>query len=199
MIIENSAFHFSGSNFFCYYLKQSWFQETGLQEAVVIHPFLWFNSKMIWMYEQLKRVWGRGVPDTGIACVPISARARQPDDRRSLVPGAWAGSSLQNQVYSHSQGNSALLLSEPSIPVARQLRSVICRCFEGTAYSLSTSFNYLLLLICVGLKNMRKVSGSCHVVNQRPECGFSIFNKSTRTFVGIPALAELVVGAGMVN
>ena len=66
--------------------------------------------------------------------------------------------------------------------------------FKGTAYSLSISFEYLLLLISVGLKNMRKVLSSCHIINQRSGCGFSIFNKSTRTSVGIPALAELVVG-----
>ena len=46
---------------------------------------------------------------------------------------------------------------------------------------------------------MIKVSGSCHIINQRPRCGFSIFNKSTRISVGIPAQAELVVGAGMVG
>lgn len=71
--------------------------------------------------------------------------------------------------------------------------------FFFKAYSVSISFKYLLLLISVGFRSMRKVLSSCHIVNQRPGYGFSTFNKSTRTSVGFPALAELVVGTGMVG
>lgn len=41
---------------------------------------------------------------------------------------------------------------------------------------------------------MRKVSSLCIFINQRPGCGFSIFNKSSGTSVGIPYPTQMMVG-----
>lgn len=64
---------------------------------------------------------------------------------------------------------------------------------KGTAYSLSTSSKYLLLVVCVGLKNVRKVSSSRHVIDHRPSCGVFIFNKNTGASVGMPCPAQRMV------
>ena len=113
----------------------------------------------------------------------------------------WAGSCFQSQVRATVKETVPCFSVSSACQVARQLRGVICSFFFFffKAYSVSISFNYLLLLISVGFRHMRKVLSSCHIINQRPGYGFSIFNKSTRTSVGFPALAELVVGTGIVG
>lgn len=50
-------------------MKQNWLQDAGLQETAVIHSFLCSTEKMIWIYEQLKKGWGKGVLGRGVACV----------------------------------------------------------------------------------------------------------------------------------